>query len=34
MDGDVVDDKALRIAAGSTVVVQAGKRRFARVRVD
>jgi tyrosyl-tRNA synthetase len=34
VDGSVVEDKALRVAAGTTVVVQAGKRRFARVRVD
>jgi tyrosyl-tRNA synthetase len=33
VDGEVVTDKGLTIAAGSTVVVQAGKRRFARVRV-
>jgi tyrosyl-tRNA synthetase len=33
VDGDVVADKALTIAAGRTVVVQAGKRRFARVEV-
>jgi tyrosyl-tRNA synthetase len=31
VDGDVVTDKALAIPAGRTVVVQAGKRRFARV---
>ena len=31
VDGDVVADKALAIAAGRTVVVQAGKRKFARV---
>jgi len=31
VDGEVVADKALVIAAGATVVVQAGKRRFARV---
>jgi tyrosyl-tRNA synthetase len=31
VDGDVVADKALVIAAGRTVVVQAGKRKFARV---
>ena len=31
VDGDVVADKALVIAAGTTVVVQAGKRKFARV---
>ena len=33
IDGDVVADKGLAIAAGRTVVVQAGKRKFARVRV-
>ncbi len=31
IDGDVVTDKALVLAAGATVVIQAGKRRFARV---
>jgi tyrosyl-tRNA synthetase len=31
LDGDVVTDKSLTIAAGRTVVVQAGKRKFARV---
>jgi len=34
VDGDVVTDKTLVIAAGRTVVVQAGKRRFARVTVN
>jgi tyrosyl-tRNA synthetase len=33
VDGDVVADKTLTIAAGRTVVVQAGKRKFARVTV-
>ena len=33
VDGDVVADKAMTIAAGRTVVVQAGKRKFARVIV-
>ncbi|HEY2817637.1 MAG TPA: tyrosine--tRNA ligase [Casimicrobiaceae bacterium] len=33
LDGDVVADKTLTIAAGRTVVVQAGKRKFARVTV-
>ncbi|MEO8536571.1 MAG: tyrosine--tRNA ligase [Betaproteobacteria bacterium] len=33
LDGDVVSDKALVVKAGSTVVVQAGKRKFARVTV-
>jgi len=31
VDGEIVADKGLVIAAGTTVVVQAGKRRFARV---
>jgi tyrosyl-tRNA synthetase len=31
VDGDVVADKSLAIAAGATVVIQAGKRKFARV---
>ena len=33
LDGDVVADKSLRVPSGATVVVQAGKRRFARVTV-
>ena len=33
VDGEVVADKGLVIHAGRTVVVQAGKRRFARVTV-
>ena len=33
VDGDVVTDKALAIETGRTVIVQAGKRRFARVTV-
>jgi len=33
VDGGVVADKSLTIAAGRTIVVQAGKRRFARVTV-
>jgi tyrosyl-tRNA synthetase len=33
VDGDVVGDKGLVIAAGTVVVVQAGKRKFARVTV-
>jgi tyrosyl-tRNA synthetase len=31
VDGDVVADKALAFGRGATVVVQAGKRKFARV---
>src|SRR5882672_3594601 len=34
VDGDVVSDKALVVAPGTTVVVQAGKRKFARVTVQ
>ncbi len=33
VDGDVVADKALVVPAGRTIVVQAGKRKFARVTV-
>jgi tyrosyl-tRNA synthetase len=33
VDGDVVADKSLTISAGRTVVVQAGRRKFARVTV-
>jgi tyrosyl-tRNA synthetase len=33
VDGDVVADKSRIVQAGTTVVVQAGKRRFARVHV-
>jgi tyrosyl-tRNA synthetase len=33
IDGDVVTDKTLSIGAGQTVMVQAGKRKFARVTV-
>ena len=33
VDGEVVADKALLIPAGVTAVVQAGKRKFARVTV-
>ncbi len=33
IDGDVVVDKSLVVPAGGTVIVQAGKRKFARVTV-
>jgi tyrosyl-tRNA synthetase len=33
LDGDVVVDKSLVVAAGRTVVLQAGKRKFVRVTV-
>ena len=31
LDGEKVTDKGLRLAAGATVVLQVGKRKFARV---
>ena len=34
VDGDVVADKALVLPAGNTFVVQAGKRKFARVTLN
>ncbi len=34
LDGEKVGDKGLQVAAGSTVVVQAGKRKFARVNIQ
>jgi tyrosyl-tRNA synthetase len=34
LDGDVVTDKSLVVTSGATVVVQAGKRKFARVTVQ
>jgi tyrosyl-tRNA synthetase len=33
LDGARMSDKALRVARGSTVVVQIGKRKFARVTI-
>ena len=33
VDGEVVADKALVVAAGTTAVIQAGKRKFARVTI-
>jgi tyrosyl-tRNA synthetase len=33
LDGERVTDKALKIAAGTTVVAQVGKRKFARITV-
>jgi tyrosyl-tRNA synthetase len=33
IDGEKVTDKALKLAAGTTVVMQVGKRKFARVTV-
>jgi len=34
LDGERVADKGLTLARGTTIVVQAGKRRFARIRLD
>jgi tyrosyl-tRNA synthetase len=34
VDGGVVSDKSLTLPAGTTVVVQAGKRKFARVTLS
>jgi len=33
VDGEVVADKTRVVAAGTTVVIQAGKRKFARVTI-
>jgi len=33
LNGEKVSDKALRVARGTTVVTQVGKRKFARVNV-
>ena len=33
VDGEVVADKAMVVAAGTTAVIQAGKRKFARVTI-
>jgi tyrosyl-tRNA synthetase len=33
IDGEKVSDKALQLAAGSSVVLQIGKRKFARVKI-
>jgi len=34
LDGDKVADKYLKLAKGKTVIVQVGKRKFARVSVS
>ena len=33
VDGVTIEDKALRLSKGKTYVIQAGKRKFARVTV-
>jgi tyrosyl-tRNA synthetase len=33
IDGEKVADRGLRLKAGSSVVIQVGKRKFARVRL-
>jgi tyrosyl-tRNA synthetase len=34
LDGEKVADKALKLASGTTVVAQVGKRRFARITIE
>ena len=34
MDGEKISDKALKLEAGKTVVLQVGKRKFARVTLS
>jgi tyrosyl-tRNA synthetase len=34
LNGEKVSDKALRLAGGTEVVLQVGKRKFARVSVQ
>jgi tyrosyl-tRNA synthetase len=34
LNGEKVADKALRLARGESVVVQVGKRKFARVTIN
>nr|MBA3585614.1 tyrosine--tRNA ligase [Gemmatimonadota bacterium] len=34
VDQERIEDPALRLAAGRTAVIQVGKRRFARVRLE
>ncbi|MND09617.1 Tyrosine--tRNA ligase [compost metagenome] len=33
LDGARLEDKGLKLAAGTTVVAQVGKRKFAKIRV-
>ncbi len=33
LDGEKISDKALQLAAGASVVLQIGKRKFARVKI-
>ena len=33
LDGERVDDKGLKLAAGRSVVAQVGKRKFARITI-
>ena len=33
LDGERVSDRALKLAVGTSVVLQVGKRKFARVRI-
>ena len=34
LDGEKIEDKALQLAAGSSLVVQVGKRKFARISLS
>jgi tyrosyl-tRNA synthetase len=34
MDGEKISDKSLKLARGASVVLQVGKRKFARVTVS
>ena len=34
LDGERISDKSLRLRAGTTVVAQVGKRKFARIRIE
>ena len=33
LDGTRLEDKGLKLAAGTTVVAQVGKRKFAKIRI-
>ena len=33
LDGERLEDKALKLARGTSVVAQVGKRKFARIRI-
>ena len=33
LDGEKVSDKSIKLSSGKTVVVQVGKRKFARIKL-